>query len=148
MKLRACSSSPGCAAGEPPWLAPIRAILRERLALFEENGCAEAAATCRRDLAIVEAEARRWWLEELTLAQAATELACSTDTIARRLKSGALTNARPGGRPRVPRAALWSHVGRQAADGGAVDAYLSSAPDRRMTPGAGGKILAPRNRDT
>lgn len=129
---RDSGSRPRRPGGEPPWLASIREALAQRVTLFDENGCTEAAATCRRDLAIVEAESRRWWLEELSLTAAAAELGCSTDTIGRRLKNGALPNVASSGRPRVPRAALWAHAARQDARSGVVDAYLAArtAPTR------------------
>jgi hypothetical protein len=92
----------------PPWLPPIAARLRERIALFEANGCVEAAATCRRDLEVVEAEARAWWLEELGREEAALERGVSAATIDRRLRAGTLPNAGKRRAPRVARRDLWS----------------------------------------
>lgn len=132
---RDSGSRPRRPGGEPPWLASIREALEQRFDLFDENGCTEAAATCRRDLAIAESESRRWWLEELTRGQAAAELGCSADTIDRRLRDGLLPNAGKRGSPRVRRADLWARIGKELADESVFDRHQETSRVGRRAGG-------------
>jgi hypothetical protein len=95
-------------ASEAPWLEPIRAVLRTRIAVLVETGAAESAAACRWSLGVVEGEASRWWLAEFTRTEAATERGWSEDTIDRKLKKGELANVGTKGHPRFQRCELWS----------------------------------------
>ena len=81
---------------------------REKADKYEGDGALVRADALLRRMANELTEALdRWWLEELTLEQAAEEKGRSYDTIQRRVASGDLPNVGRRHRPRVRRADLY-----------------------------------------
>ncbi len=81
---------------------------RHEAARYEADGALVRAGALLRRMASELTEALdRWWLEELTLEQAAEEVGRSYDTIQRRVVSGDLPNVGRKHRPRVRRADLY-----------------------------------------
>ena len=58
----------------------------------------------------LEERLREWWLEELTIEDAATELGVNYDAMRKRLANGSTTNAGRKGAPRVRRCDLYGDV--------------------------------------
>lgn len=92
-------------------LSPLRELVdywREEANRYERDGAlAPAAVLLRRMAADLTETLDRWWLEELTLEEAAEERGRSYDTIQRQVASGNLANVGRKGRPRVRRADLY-----------------------------------------
>lgn len=81
---------------------------QEEAERYERDGALVRAGALQRRMASELTEALdRWWLEELTLEQAAEERGRSYDTIQRRVASGDLPNVGRKRRPRVRRADLY-----------------------------------------
>jgi hypothetical protein len=92
-------------------LSPLRDLAdrwREEAERYERDGALVRAGAllCRMTSELTEA-LDRWWLEELTLEQAAEERGQSYDTIQRRVATGRLHNVGRKHRPRVRRADLY-----------------------------------------
>jgi len=92
-------------------LSPLRDLAdrwREEAELYERDGALVRAGTLLRRMASELTQALdRWWLEELTLEQAAEEKGRSYDTIQRRVATGDLPNVGRKHRPRIRRADLY-----------------------------------------
>ena len=89
---------------------------REEAGGYERDGALVKAEVLLRRVADELTEALdAWWLEELTLEQAASELNKSYDTVQRQVATGDLPNRGRKGRPRVHRADLYGEV-RQGVD--------------------------------
>jgi len=72
-----------------------------------DDALVRAGALLRRMASELTEALDRWWLEELTLEQAAEERGRSYDTIQRRVATGDLPNVGRKHRPRVRRADLY-----------------------------------------
>ncbi len=92
-------------------LSPLRELAdrwQEEAERYERDGALVRADALLRRMASELTEALdRWWLEELTLEQAAEEGGRSYDTIQRRVATGDLPNVGRKHRPRVRRADLY-----------------------------------------
>ncbi len=91
-------------------LSPLRELAdrwQEEADRFERDAVPGHAAVLRRVADDLTQALDRWWLEELTLEQAAEERGQSYDTIQRRVASGDLPNVGRKHRPRVRRADLY-----------------------------------------
>ena len=91
-------------------LSPLRELpgrWRYEADRFERDAVPGHAAALRRVADELTEALDRWWLEELTLEQAAEEKGRSYDTIQRRVASGDLPNVGRRHRPRVRRADLY-----------------------------------------
>ncbi len=80
---------------------------RDEAAVHERDGVLGHAAVLRRVADELTESLDRWWLEELTLEEAAEEKGRSYDTIQRRVASGDLPNVGRKHRPRVRRTDLY-----------------------------------------
>jgi hypothetical protein len=80
---------------------------RDEAERYEADGVPGHAALLRRVAGELWETLDRWWLEELTLEEAAEERGRSYDTIQRRVASGDLPNVGCKHRPRVRRADLY-----------------------------------------
>ncbi len=91
-------------------LSPLRELparWRDDADRFERDAVPGHATVLRRVADELAEALDRWWLEELTLEQAAEERDQSYDTIQRRVASGDLPNVGRKHRPRVRRADLY-----------------------------------------
>ena len=92
-------------------LSPLRELAdrwQEEAERYERDGAlVRAGALLRRKASELTEALDRWWLEELTLEQAAEEKGRSYDTIQRSVASGDLPNVGRKHRPRVRRADLY-----------------------------------------
>jgi hypothetical protein len=92
-------------------LSPLRDLAnrwREEADRYERDGVPGHAALLRRVADDFTQAFDRWFLQELTLEQAAAELGRSYDTVQRKIRSGELPNAGRKGRPLVRRCDLHS----------------------------------------
>ena len=100
-------------------LAPFRELADRWLSeadKYEGDGALVRADALLRRIASELTEALdKWWLEELTLEQAAEERGQSYDTIQRRVATGRLHNVGRRHRPRVRRADLYGRAGEGEA---------------------------------
>jgi len=79
------------------FIAPFVAGLRDRAALLQDHGAAEAAVTCEKIAGDLERAFRDWWLAELTVSEASRESGYSTDRLRELVREGRLPDPRPEG---------------------------------------------------
>lgn len=91
-------------------LSPLRELperWQEEAERYEADGVLGHAALLHRVADELGETLDRWWLEELTIEEAAKERGLAYDTIQRRVASGDLPNVGRKHRPRVLRADLY-----------------------------------------
>ncbi len=76
------------------FVSEFLAGLRARAELLSSHGAAEAASTCRYIAHELDVEFRRWWLAELTVAEASTESGYSADRLRELVREGRLPDRR------------------------------------------------------
>lgn len=87
-------------------LQALVAEWRKEADLFRRRGLEEGACVAEGYAADLETRLREWWLEELSLEQAAQESGMAYDTLQRKLSRGDLPNAGRRGAPRILRSDL------------------------------------------
>ena len=91
------------------FIPPFVAGLRERAALLQDHGAAEAAVTCEKIAGDLERAFRDWWLAELTVSEASRESGYSAYRLRELVREGRLPDQRPpssAGEIRIRRADL------------------------------------------
>ena len=82
---------------------------RTQAAQYETDGVTAGAQLLRRVATELENTARGWWVESLTLQQAAEETGRSYDSLQRAVRAGTIPNAGRKRRPRIRRCDLHHH---------------------------------------
>lgn len=98
-------------------LRPLERIAErweEEGALFRQYGDERAARTCELHAEQLREGLREWWLEELTLQQAAEESGYSYDYLSELVRSGGVEDMGKKNSPRIRRCDLGRKVGHGA----------------------------------
>ncbi len=106
-------------------LDALRAVAdrwREEAAVYERDGVLGHAAVLRRLASELEAVLAEWWVEPLGIEEAADEVGCAYEAMAKRIRRGSLPNAGEKGRPLVRRCDLFGGNGpKRKSDPASLD---------------------------
>ncbi len=90
-------------------LSPLRELpdrWREQAEAYEQDAVPGHAAVLRRLASELDAVLGEWWTESLGIEEAADEVGCAYDAMAKRIQRGSLPNVGRQGAPRVRRCDL------------------------------------------